>query len=148
MMQLPAGATGFFDVGTFREPIHRGEFLQMVYRLARESRCTVGGTDTSLCGKNFYAAQILYNQGTEAVLMNAYTGHLACSDHWEAQPLRFTVPSAMLAALLPPDQLLSPSLLGQSIDKALLDALAPAEQEQLRHWKPSTIGEILFNFWD
>ena len=53
MMQLPAGATGFFEAGTFREPIQRGEFLQLVYQLARESRCTVGETDTSLCGKNF-----------------------------------------------------------------------------------------------
>ena len=25
MMQLPAGATGFFEAGTFREPIQRGE---------------------------------------------------------------------------------------------------------------------------
>ena len=51
MMQLPAGATGFFEAGTFREPIQRGEFLQLVYQLARESRCTVEETDTSLCGK-------------------------------------------------------------------------------------------------
>lgn len=54
----------------------------------------------------------------------------------------------MLAALLPPNQLLSPSLLERSIDVVLLDALAPAEQEQLRYWQPNTIGEILFNFWD
>ena len=147
-MQLPAGATGFFGAGTFREPISRKEFLQLVHRLVRESRCTVGETDTTLCGKNFYAAQIVRNSGTEILLMNAYTGHLACSDRWEAQPLRFTAPSAMLAALLPADQLLSPALLGQSIDGVMLDALTPAEQEQLRYWKPSTIGEILFNFWD
>lgn len=129
MMQLPAGATGFFEAGTFREPIQRGEFLQLVYQLARESRCTVEETDTSLCGKNFYAAQIVRNSGTEILFMNAYTGHLACSDCWEAQPLRFTAPSAMLAALLPPNQLLSPSLLERSINVVLLDALAPAEQE-------------------
>ena len=24
----------------------------------------------------------------------------------------------------------------------------PAEREQLCYWKPGTIGEILFNFWD
>lgn len=148
MMQLPAGATGFFEAGTFREPIQRGEFLQLVYQLARESRCTVEETDTSLCGKNFYAAQIVRNSGTEILFINAYTGHLACSDCWEAQPLRFTAPSAMLAALLPPSQLLSPSLLERSINVVLLDALAPAEQEQLRYWQPNTIGEILFNFWD
>ena len=87
MMQLPAGATGFFEAGTFREPIQRGEFLQLVYQLARESRCTVGETDTSLCGKNFYAAQIVRNSGTEILFMNAYTGHLACSDCWEAAPI-------------------------------------------------------------
>ena len=34
MMRLPAGATGFFETGTFREPIQRGEFLQLVYQLA------------------------------------------------------------------------------------------------------------------
>ena len=53
MMRLPAGATGFFESGTFREPIQRGEFLQLVYQLARESRCTVG----EIMGKNFYATK-------------------------------------------------------------------------------------------
>lgn len=143
MMQLPAGATGFFEAGTFREPIQRGEFLQLVYQLARESRCTVEETDTSLCGKNFYAAQIVRNSGTEILFMNAYTGHLACSDCWEAQPLRFTAPSAMLAALLPPNH-----VAGAAHRCGAAGLLAPAEQEQLRYWQPNTIREILFNFWD
>ncbi len=30
----------------------------------------------------------------------------------------------------------------------VLHRLTPAEREQLCYWKPGTIGEILFNFWD
>lgn len=147
MMQLPAGATGFFEAGTFREPIRRKEFLQLIHRLALEGCGIVGEADTDLCGKNFYAANIVWKWGKETLLMNVYTGHLACSGDWKAQPLQFTDPSATLATLLPADKLLSPALLGQSLDGAL-DELTPAEQKQLHYWKPGTVGEILFNFWD
>ena len=30
----------------------------------------------------------------------------------------------------------------------VLHQLTPAEREQLRDWRPGTIREILFNFWD
>ena len=55
MMRLPAGATGFFETGTFREPIQRGDSYKLVYQLVRESRCTVG----EIMGKNFYATKII-----------------------------------------------------------------------------------------
>lgn len=53
MMQLPAGATGFFEAGTFREPIQRGEFLQLVYQLARESRAPWEKQTLHYAGKTF-----------------------------------------------------------------------------------------------
>ena len=34
-------------------------------------------------GKNLYAAKIISEWETETTLMNAGTGHLACSDCWD-----------------------------------------------------------------
>lgn len=53
-------------------PSIKENFYRWVYQLARESRCTVEETDTSLCEKSFYAAQFV---GTEILFMNAYTGY-------------------------------------------------------------------------
>lgn len=30
----------------------------------------------------------------------------------------------------------------------LVDKLGKAELEQIKYWKPTTAGDIIFNFWD
>lgn len=46
MIQLPAGATGFFEANAAREPISQKEFLQLAHRLARENRGILRAADT------------------------------------------------------------------------------------------------------
>lgn len=145
MIQLPAGSTGFFEADAVQEHVGQTEFLRLGYCLSQEDHGVLREVDTDLCGKNFYAAEIIWNQGQETLLMNAYTGHLVYSGEWRTQPIRFPEFPARLAAQLPEERPLSQTFLEQSPDRTLQD-LTPAEWEQLRHWKAGTIGEILFNF--
>lgn len=94
MIQLPAGATGFFEANAAREPISQKEFLQLAHRLARENRGILREADTDLCGKNFYAAYIVWAQGQETLLMTAYTGHLAYSGDRRIQPTSIIITSS------------------------------------------------------
>ena len=55
MMRLPAGATGFFETGTFREPIQRGGFLQAGLSAGPGEPVHRGRN----YGKNFYATKII-----------------------------------------------------------------------------------------
>ena len=56
-------------------------------------------------------------------------------EHWPAAlPQYRCLSSADLTAPCPPEQALT--------------ALSRAERDQVRHWDPQTMGELLFNFWD
>jgi hypothetical protein len=46
------------------------------------------------------------------------------------------------AEVLPVDQLRTP------LSKVDLSALDSHEHDQINYWKPTTVGELLFNFWD
>ncbi len=44
--------------------------------------------------------------------------------------------------------ILSASELMQRVTKETLSELSDAEMNQVKYWKPKTIGEFIFNFWD
>jgi hypothetical protein len=50
----------------------------------------------------------------------------------------------------PPDpfRLLTLGELQAPLDLVDCTALDHAELEQIRHWKPGTAGELIFNYWD
>lgn len=45
-------------------------------------------------------------------------------------------------------QVLTTAELSQPITSADLSGLTAQEHEQVRYWKPATVGELLFNYWD
>ena len=42
----------------------------------------------------------------------------------------------------------SRSTLLQSVAPEMLAALAPAEIKQFNYWKPTRLGDVIFNYWD
>lgn len=45
-------------------------------------------------------------------------------------------------------QALTTEQLQTSLSQVDLSALSPHEYDQITYWKPTTLGELLFNFWD
>jgi hypothetical protein len=45
-------------------------------------------------------------------------------------------------------QVLPAAELRQPLTSADLSDLSAHEHEQIRYWKPQTVGELLFNYWD
>ena len=146
-MQLPAGATGFlkrahsgspssegnsysWSISWPERPVHRGRNRHFIMReklLCRTNRPKQWNRNS--VHERIYRPSGLFR------LLGSTAAPIYSALSYAGRPA-----SAESAAL--------PSLLERSIDVVLLDALAPAEQEQLRYWQPNTIGEILFNFWD
>ena len=148
-MQLPAGATGFFEAGTFREPIQRGEFSTAGLSAGPREPVHRGRNrhfimrEKLLCRTN-RPKQWNRNSVHERIYRPSGLFRLLGST---AAPIYSALscagrPASAESAALP----LVTGTIGTNV--VLLDALAPAEQEQLRYWQPNTIGEILFNFWD
>jgi hypothetical protein len=45
-------------------------------------------------------------------------------------------------------EVLAADALDTAVSRADLSLLDAAEQRQIRHCRPATVGEILFNYWD
>lgn len=148
---LPAGVTGFFGPGDrWLQPADPREFRTLCHSLAREAGGRVLKTDETLMGKNFYVGTLLLPAGPCCLLRNAYFPCLAFSSSADPAAGAFLdSPVFPASPLLSPYRLLRPGdLSANCTEPGALKCLSTAELAQIGHWKPQTIGEILFNRWD
>lgn len=146
-MLLPRGITGFFAPGgppPAPQPVK--PFQQLCHWMARENGGRFLSLDPSLAEKNFYAAHMEFRRVPIYLLLNAYAPYCAFAQSLEHNTVVFLEPPA---AALPPSgyRLLSLKELNKDCREAA-QALGEAELEQIRYWKPRTVGEVVFNFWD
>jgi hypothetical protein len=45
-------------------------------------------------------------------------------------------------------RVLDPDFLNAELNQGMLSALAPCERDQIRYWKPTKLGNVIFNVWD
>lgn len=148
---LPAGVTGFFGPGTpCIQPASPREFRALCHGLVREAGGRVLETDEALLCKNFYTGTLLLPPGPYCLLRNAYFPYIAFSISPAPAAGAFAdSPISPASPLLFPYRLLRPGDLSVNCtEPGVLSDLSPTELKQIRHWKPHTIGQILFNQWD
>lgn len=122
-------------------------FRRMCHVLARESGGTVAEADTDTAVRNFYLAEIQQYDASVFILQNIHYPYAAFARRdpsggfiWTNQPEWLRLPEESV-------YFLSPDELNQDW-RGLCRELSPEEQEQIRHWNPRTVGEIIFNTWD
>lgn len=106
---------------------------------------------------NFHQGLIAYRERTVAVACTHDSAVLALAEPrtidfvdgvGESGPLTFVdAPElvAVLAALLPGSQVLTPSELNGPFDAATWPHIS---SDDITYWRPGTLGEALFNYWD
>ncbi|PWU51621.1 hypothetical protein DLJ47_21025 [Micromonospora sp. S4605] len=149
-MKLPPGATGF-NPG----PGHQADlsaFTAVCHHAARATDATVTGVTPAGATPNFHTVDITHAQHHIAVLR-----HIALPLIAFARPrvsgdltLTFTDHRDLAAAItnLTDAQFLTVEQLRAPLAQVDLSALDPHEHDQINYWKPTTVGELLFNFWD
>ncbi|RAS68447.1 hypothetical protein C8D87_102512 [Lentzea atacamensis] len=127
-----------------------------------EAACRTGGTVTEfrLAGDvtpNFHQGLIAYRERTVAVACTRESAVLALAEPrtisfvdgvQESGPLTFVdAPElvAVLAALLPGSQVLTPSELNGPFDATTWPHIS---SNDITYWRPASLGEALFNYWD
>jgi hypothetical protein len=147
-MKLPPGATGFDATpGT-------GFALSAFTAICHHAARTVGGTAAVPAGAtpSFHTVEITRHGVCTAVL-----GHNSVSIIAFAEPrppddatVTFIDRPELAAAIRATCDLpiFTKQQLNAPISTADLTALGSNEHRQIRHWRPNTIGELLFNFWD
>jgi hypothetical protein len=151
-MQLPAGATGF----GFRSAPEASPFTEfqavchVVARAARVRRVQACAAYADGSCANFHWAE--FDKGSHHVwaLLNAHAPLLAFAD---ALP-RFgqisfvdDPPLAEAFAVAGGLTALSAAQLTADLSAGACTLLHRVERDQIRHWQPATVGEVVFNHW-
>lgn len=150
-MKLPAGATGFDTPANPNADLR--SFLTVCHQVARQLGGTITRTTPAGVTPNFHTAVIQYTDGQQiAVLRHAVLPLVAFAHPRSGGDTTMTfIDHPSLAAtirdicdlrVLTTDQLHTP------LSHVDLSALTGHEHDQINYWKPETVGDLLFNYWD
>ncbi|MEV6690945.1 hypothetical protein AB0M35_05680 [Micromonospora sp. NPDC051196] len=149
-MKLPPGATGFNPPPGAQVDLKA--FTAVCRHAARTIDATVTGVTPAGVTPNFHTVDIACVQHHIAVLRHTTLPLIAFArPHANGDVMVTFVDHPDLAAALTnltDAQALTAEQLQTSLSQVDLSALSPHEHDQINYWKPTTVGELLFNFWD
>lgn len=153
MIRVARGATGFWGQGD--DPLGQVDvvaFKTACHAVARSIRATVGEVTPAGVTPSFHTVLIIAPGIRSTVLCHAVLPVVAfvASPPRAGAPLAdFTSPPAWADTFeLDGFRLLDVEELSMPLAAADTSELAEAELEQVRYWRPSTVGELMFNWWD
>lgn len=149
LLRLPPGATGF---GADRSGVDLPALLAICHHAVRR----VGGTITRVTPAgvtpSFHTVLVDHPDGRVAALGHATVPMVAFAQPFPAGDTRpvFLDHPALAAAVSRASDLrvLTVDELRTPLSAVDLAALPADEHRQIRCWRPETVGELLFNFWD
>jgi hypothetical protein len=153
LIRVVRGATGFRGHGDGPLPqVDSVAFKTTCHAVARSIRGTVGEVAPAGITPNFHTALITSPGTRSTVLCHEVLPVVAfvASPPLTGVPLAdFTPPPAWAGTFeLSGFRLLDVAELSTPLAEADTSELAEAELEQVRYWRPSTVGELMFNWWD
>ncbi|MER7441838.1 hypothetical protein [Micromonospora avicenniae] len=149
-MKLPPGATGFSPPRGARTDLRA--FTAVCHHAARAIGATVTGVTPAGVTPSFHTLDFADAQHHIAVLRHTTLPFIAFArPHPDGDGMVTFVDHPGLAAAftnLTDAQALTTRQLQTSLSQVDLSALSPHEHDQVNYWKPTTVGELMFNFWD
>lgn len=153
---LRRGITGFFLQGDHGKMPHfcSREFKHIVHTAAASHPFIASAfVESGGLVPNFHSAQIRYDRHFISILGHSIYPILAFSEPVDLQlcSLRFINAASIareILRLFPNVTIASAQDLGRSLMEADLSALYAVERQQIKYWKPKTVGEVVFNWWD
>jgi hypothetical protein len=149
-MKLLPGATGFSPPSGAHADLR--EFTAICYHAARAIGGAVTGVTPAGVTPNFHTVDITQAQHHIAVLRHIVLPLIAFarSPVGGGLTVRFVDHRDLADALtsLTDAQVLTVEQLGTPLARVDLSALDRHEHSQIKYWKPDTVGDLLFNFWD
>lgn len=145
---LPKGITGFGDKTVLPLfPLDPSPFRTVCYAAAVCMAARWLPLTPISGGGNFYWARLQIRNASFFLLENGYHPWLALAEKMEWGQISFSDFPYELPFTDPSFRLLTKKELHQPWQNHV-SRLGTAEITQIRYWKPATIGEIIFHFWD
>jgi len=150
-MKLPNGVTGFYDSKLNKPPQVDGEqFKQLCFDFASRNRGKVMDFVTPQYPTNFYYAQVEMLGNLFFILLNEHYPYLAFASVVEFENIHFIDRPVLNEPFSSFYQVIGTGELHVPLNQGLIKKteLNRAELEQIAHWKPETVGQIIYNYWD
>ncbi|WP_407545286.1 hypothetical protein [Priestia sp. HNGD-A6] len=155
-MNLPNGVTGFYSsIDNKPNEIDENDFKSICFDLIRRNQGKILKIDEANLTSNFSKVKVNVFNREIYVLLNAYYPFLALAATVEFQHINFIDDPVLSKDFMPFYKVLSKEELNEPLDirnskgKVSLDNknnLNSSELEQILYWKPTTVGEVMFNF--
>ncbi|MFB6398516.1 hypothetical protein [Polymorphospora lycopeni] len=150
-MKLPPGATGFNPPPGQRADLRI--FTAVCHHAARTIDAAVTGITAAGVAPNHHTITITHGQHHIAVMRHLTLPFIAFAHpraSGDATTTTFVDHPGLAAAItdLTGAQVLTGEQLRTPLSQVDLDGLDAGEHDQFSYWKPTTVGEVLFNFWD
>ncbi|MCR8929761.1 hypothetical protein NLI92_005272 [Priestia megaterium] len=157
-MNLPNGITGFYSsTDNKSNEIDEKHFKNICFNLVGKKQGRILKIDEPNLATNFLKVKVDISNQELYVLLNAYYPFLALASTVEFQHINFIDDPALSKDFMPfykvlsKEELSEPLNIRKSKGKLSLEnknKLNSSELEQIFYWKPKTVGEVIFNFWD
>lgn len=149
-MKLPPGSTGFVPSPGASTDLRA--FTAACHHAARAIDATVTGVTPAGVTPTFHTVGVADARHHIAVLRHTTVPFIAFARRYADGEVELTyVDHPNLAAALADltdARPLTAAQLDTSLSQVDLSALSRHEHHQINYWKPTTVGELLFNFWD
>lgn len=145
-MKLPNGVTGFYNSEANKPPQVDGKlFKQLCFNIASSNGGNVLEYNPPRYPANFYYAQVEMLSTRFYILLNEHYPYLAFASVIESGNIEFIDIPVLFKQFIPFYHVLGTIELDLPINQCELNS---AEWEQISYWNPSTIGQIIFNYWN
>lgn len=150
-MKLPTGASGVGPVPD-TQSVALKAFSGICYRAAHRTNGSVTSITPAGVTPNFHTAVVTYSRQQIAVLRHSTLPLVALAEPLSTSDvvLNFVDHPTLAAAIADSSDLevLAADQLHTPLSQADITDLTRDEQRQVEYWKPETVGDLLFNFWD
>jgi hypothetical protein len=129
------------------------EFNRLVYAVAASQNWTVESVAEAGMPPNFHAAKLsssgshIYLVGHSNFPIVAFVERLEQTNH-RLQFVDNVAIAGEISRLWPDVEIGTATVLNRPITDSDLAQLSPTDRNQVHYWKPQTIGQLAFNWWD
>lgn len=144
---MKPGVTGFSEKELSNKEIK--DFEAYLYHAIRCENGEVIETEFPENNRNFYTYQIGIRTKVFYILLHSIFPFVAFASVVDYSGITFIdEPEQVKTILTESYNVLDTNLLNQTLTREDTSRLGKQEQEMIRYWKPETIGEVIFNYWD
>lgn len=150
-MILPNGVSGFYDSEFNKPPRVNGyQFKQLCFDFASKNGGKMLAFNHPHYPRNFYISQFDILGKHLYVLLNEHYPFVAFASFVDIENIKFIDNPQLVENFSDYYTVLGKEQLNVPFNKSVIEKseFNGAELKQFAFWKPNTVGEIIFNYWD